>query len=56
MGMYTSVAGVGGILWPILVGWLYTIHIELPFWVSAALFGVLFVACTLYFSLRKPAV
>ena len=56
MGMNTSVAGVGGILGPIIVGWLYTVHIELPFWASASLFGILFVACTLYFSLKKPTV
>ena len=55
MGMNTSMAWVGGILWPILVGWLYTIHIELPFWASAGLFGVLFVSCVVYFKFHKQA-
>ena len=55
MGMNTSMAWVGGILWPILVGWLYTIHIELPFWASAGLFGLLFVSCLVYFKFHKQA-
>ncbi|GAB0174735.1 MAG: tetracycline resistance MFS efflux pump [Candidatus Altimarinota bacterium] len=50
MGMNTSVSGIGGILGPIIVGVLYAIHIELPYWVSAGLFGFLFFACLFYFS------
>jgi MFS transporter, DHA1 family, tetracycline resistance protein len=49
MGLNTSMAGVGGIIGPILIGWLYAINISLPFWVSAGLFGVLFLSTLFYF-------
>ncbi len=42
MGMNTSVTGIGGIIGPVLTGWLYAIHITFPFWASAVLFLLLF--------------
>ena len=41
MGLNTSATGIGGIIGPLLVGWLYASHITLPFWGSMGLFGVL---------------
>jgi MFS transporter, DHA1 family, tetracycline resistance protein len=50
MGMNTSVTWVGGIIGPMLVGWLYALHIELPFWVSAWVFLFLLITTFIYFS------
>ena len=50
MGLNTSMTGVGGIIWPLLVGWLYAIHISLPFWSSMFLFSILSVTTYFYFS------
>jgi MFS transporter, DHA1 family, tetracycline resistance protein len=49
MGLNTSVTGIGGIIGPLLVGWLYAHSITLPFWVSAGLFGTLACITFLYF-------
>lgn len=53
MGLNTSMAGIGGIVWPILIGWLYAFDISLPFWVSAGLFGILFLSTVVYFGKQK---
>lgn len=54
MGMNTSTVGIGGIIWPILMWWLYAIHIELPFWGSAAIFSALFIIVMVYFPFFRP--
>lgn len=38
MGLNTSTTGIGGIIGPLLVGWLYAQNIALPFWASMVLF------------------
>lgn len=38
----TSIQSIGQIFWPILAGMLYGINIALPFFVSAGIFGILF--------------
>ncbi len=48
MGMNTSATGIGGIIWPILTGWLYASDITLPFWASAWLFFFLFIVSVMY--------
>jgi MFS transporter, DHA1 family, tetracycline resistance protein len=50
MGLNTSMTGVGGIVGPLLVGWLYAIHITLPFWSSMLLFAFLSAITYIYFS------
>lgn len=51
MGMSTSMWGIGGIVGPILTGWLYAGHITLPFWWASVLFWILSVVAFVY--LRK---
>ena len=53
MGLNTSITGIGGILGPLMVGWLYAIHISFPFWASTWLFGVLAVLTLWYFYKEK---
>lgn len=53
MGMNTSISGIGGIVGPILTGWLYAIHITLPFWSASVLFLTLFIATVMYFMKRR---
>jgi MFS family permease len=50
MGLNTSMTGVGGIIGPLLVGWIYAIHITLPFWSSMLLFAFLSAITYIYFS------
>lgn len=53
MGLNTSATGVGGIIGPLLVGWLYTLHISFPFWASMGLFAVLTLVTLVYFQQHK---
>lgn len=53
MGLNTSTTGIGGIIGPLLVGWLYGIHITFPFWASMALFALLSCSTLWYFAHTK---
>ena len=53
MGLNTSMTGIGGIVGPLLVGWLYAFHHAIPFFAGGALFLALWMISFIYFHTKK---